>query len=166
MDSQLRSNGSNTRPNTQAAGHPAGRSRVAGRVERVVNTALVGEKAAVLNATAAELLAEPGPVGDVIGEALGRPGNGVMAHWNLHELLRRSQLHEDLVNSLTAANPVTRAAAARLCGAARAPGPPAPRPPPGPAGRGGPPVRRRPDDRRRDVDRRPSHRPQPEGARR
>jgi len=73
----------------------------------------------VLNATAAELLAEPGPVVDVIGEALGRSGIGVMAHWNLHELLRRSRLHDDLVNALTAANPVTRAAAARLCGAAR-----------------------------------------------
>src|SRR5947208_2628947 len=40
MDSQLRSNGSNTRPAIQTASRPAGRSRVAGRVERVVNTAL------------------------------------------------------------------------------------------------------------------------------
>ena len=119
MDSQLRSNGSNTRPNTLAAARPTARSRVAGRVERVVNTAIGGEKAAVLNATAAELLAEPGPVADVIWEALGRPGVGVMAHWNLHELLRRSRIHEDLINSLTAANPVTKAAAARLCGATR-----------------------------------------------
>ena len=118
MDSQLRSNGSNTRPNTPPA-RSTGRSRVAGRVERVVNSALAGEKAAVLNATAAELLTVPGPVVDVIGGALGRRGVGVMAHWNLHEMFRRSHLHDDLVNSLTAANPVTRAGAARLCGAAR-----------------------------------------------
>jgi HEAT repeat protein len=119
MDSQLRTNGSNTRPNTQPAARPTGRSRLAGRVERVVNTALAGEKAAVLNATAAELLAEPGPVVGVIAGALGRPGIGLMAHWSLHELLRRSRLHEELINSLTAANPAKRAAAARLCGAAR-----------------------------------------------
>src|SRR5690348_8559133 len=119
MESQLRSNGSGTKSPAQTAGRQAGRSRVAGRVERVVNTALAGEKAAVLNATAAELLAAPGPVVDVIGGALGRPGVGVMAHWNLHEMLRRSRLHEDLINALSAANPVTRAGAARLCGAAR-----------------------------------------------
>lgn len=119
MDSQLRSNGSNTKSASPAAGRTAGRSRVAGRVERVLNSALAGERAAVLNATVTELLGEPVPVAGVISGALGRPGVGVMAHWNLHELLRRSRLHEDLINALTAPNPVTRAAAARVCGAAR-----------------------------------------------
>jgi hypothetical protein len=119
MDSQLRSNGSNTRPALAAGARPATRSRVAGRVERVVNTALEGGKAAVLNVTAGELLAEPAPVAAVLETALKSPGAGVMRHWMLHELFRRSGLHDDLLNALTSPNPVTRAAAARVCGAAR-----------------------------------------------
>src|SRR5437868_7872980 len=119
MDSQLRSNGSNTRPAIQTASRPAGRSRVAGRVERVVNTALAGEKATVLNATTVELLAEEDAVAEILEGALDRPGTGVMAHWNLHELFRRSGLQEELINSLASPDPATRAAAARLCGAAR-----------------------------------------------
>jgi len=119
MDSQLRSNGSNTRPAIQTASRPAGRSRVAGRVERVVNTALAGEKAAVLNATTVELLADEDAVAEILEGALDRPGIGVMAHWNLHELFRRSGLQEELINSLASPDPATRAAAARLCGAAR-----------------------------------------------
>src|SRR5438874_1083276 len=45
MDSPHRSNGSNPRPATQAPARGAGRSRVAGRVDRVLNTALAGERA-------------------------------------------------------------------------------------------------------------------------
>ncbi len=119
MDSQLRSNGSNTRPATQAVARAAARSRVAGRVERVVNTAIDGEKSAILNATATELLAEPVPVARVLQGALGRPGVGALPHWMVHEMLRRSGLHDDLLNALASPNPGTRAAAARLCGAAR-----------------------------------------------
>jgi HEAT repeat protein len=92
---------------------------VAGRVDRVVNTALAGERAAVLNTTPVELLAEPEPVASVIQAALNRPGVGVMGHWMVHELFRRSKLYEELVDSLTSPDPATRAAAARICGAAR-----------------------------------------------
>jgi len=92
---------------------------VAGRVDRVLNTALAGERAAVLNVTAAELLAEPVAVAGTIEAALDRPGVGVMGHWMVHELFRRSQLYDELVNSLASPNAVTRAAAARICGAAR-----------------------------------------------
>jgi len=89
-------------------------------VERVVATALEGEKAAVLNATVAELLVEAEPVARAFEDALdNRPQVGVMGHWMLHELLRRSQLHDGLLNELGSPNPVTRAAAARVCGAAR-----------------------------------------------
>ena len=120
MDPSLRSNGSNTRSAPQAAPpRGTGRSRVASRVDRVLSTALAGERAAVLNVTAGELLAEPEPVAGVIEAALRRPGAGVMAHWMALELLRRSQLHDELLNSLASSNPLTRAAAARLCGAAR-----------------------------------------------
>src|SRR5213080_60810 len=59
MDPSLRSNGSNTRLPTQPSVRTAVRSRLAGRVERVLNSALAGERAAVLNATSAELLADP-----------------------------------------------------------------------------------------------------------
>jgi len=119
MDPPLRSNGSNTKPVIQSPTRGAGRSRVAGRVDRVLNTALAGEGAAVLNVPAAELLAEAVGVASSIEAALSRPGVGVMGHWMVHQLLRRSNLYDDLVNSLASPNAVTRAAAARICGAAR-----------------------------------------------
>jgi len=85
----------------------------------VLNTALGGERAAVLNATAAELLAEPMPVARSFHRALDRPEVGLIGHLMVQDVLRRSTLHEDLVNALTSPNPVTRAAAARICAAAR-----------------------------------------------
>ena len=92
---------------------------MAARVDRVLNTALAGERAAVLNVTAAEILSEPAAVAGVFEAVLGRPGMGVMSHWMTHELLRRSKLYDELVNSLASPNPLTRAGAARVCGAAR-----------------------------------------------
>src|SRR6266849_9098915 len=89
MDSPQRSNGLSTRPVLTAQPRAAGRSRVAGRVDRVLNSALAGERASVLNATPAELLADPVPVSFVIQAALNRPGVGLMGHWMVHELLRR-----------------------------------------------------------------------------
>ncbi|HSS60046.1 MAG TPA: HEAT repeat domain-containing protein [Candidatus Limnocylindrales bacterium] len=85
----------------------------------MLNTALNGEKAAVLNVTAAELLSDSVAVAGTIEAALGRPGVGLMGHWLVHELFRRSAVHDELINSLTSPNPLTRAAAARICGAAR-----------------------------------------------
>src|SRR3989442_12725012 len=119
MDSSLRSNGSNTRPAISAPNRAVGRSKVAGRVDRVLNTALAGERAAVLNATAAELLADSQPVARLIEIALGRPGVGVIGHWMVQELFRRSNLYDELMNALVSSDPATRAAAARLCAAAR-----------------------------------------------
>jgi HEAT repeat protein len=92
---------------------------VAGRVDRVLSTALSGGGPAVLNVTVPEMLAEPEAVAWVIGSALNRPGVGVMGHWTVHEVLRRSALDGDLIDALGSHNPVTRAAAARVCGAAR-----------------------------------------------
>jgi HEAT repeat protein len=92
---------------------------VAGRVDRVLNTALAGERSAVLNVTVAEMLSEPEAVAAAIAAAVGRPGSGVMSHWMVHELFRRSALYDDLLDSLASPNPVTRAAAARVCAAAR-----------------------------------------------
>jgi HEAT repeat protein len=85
----------------------------------VLNTAVAGEKAAVLNVTAPELLADPEPVARTISAVLDRPGSGVMAHWMVHELFRRSGLYDGLLDSLASPEPATRAAAARICGAAR-----------------------------------------------
>ncbi len=85
----------------------------------MLNTALNGEKAAVLNVTASELLSEPAAVAKTIETALDAPGVGLMGHWMVHELLRRSEVYEELVNSLVSPNPLTRAAAARICAAAR-----------------------------------------------
>jgi HEAT repeat protein len=92
---------------------------VAGRLDRVLSSALAGERAAVLNTSVAELLAEPDAVASVIQAALNRPGVGVMGHWMVHELFRRSTLYEELVDSLASPDPNIRAAAARICGAAR-----------------------------------------------
>src|SRR5260370_26160967 len=100
MDPPLRSNGSNTRPSIQATPRSAGRSKVAGRVDRVLNTALAGERAAVLNVSAAELLAEPLAVAGVIQAAVDRPGMGVMGHWMIHELFRRAGVPSELADSL------------------------------------------------------------------
>src|SRR5947199_313343 len=55
MDPPLRSNGSASRPAVQAPPRGAGRSRVAGRVDRVLNTALGGDRAAVLMASAGKI---------------------------------------------------------------------------------------------------------------
>src|SRR5437762_1282248 len=120
MDPSLRSNGSNPRPATQASARSGGKSRVAGRIDRVLNTALAGERAAVLNASSAELLAEPFAVAAVLGSALDRPGVGLLGHFMTHELLRRSQLYDDLINALASPDAGTRAAATVLaCGLRR-----------------------------------------------
>jgi HEAT repeat protein len=94
---------------------------MAGRVERVLNTALGGEKAAVLNVTAPELLADSEGVARSFAAALDRRGAGVTAHWMVHEMFRRSSLEDELLDSLASLDPDTRAAAARICGAARLP---------------------------------------------
>jgi HEAT repeat protein len=119
MDSQLPGNGSNTRPAIQTVTRLPARSRVAERVERVLDEALEGQRSATLNATASELLAEPVAVAAVLQKSLDQPGAGVVRHWTAHEVLRRSKLQDDLLNSLVSPNSVTRAAAARVCGAAR-----------------------------------------------
>ncbi len=119
MDPQSRSNGSKTRPQSEPQVRAAGRSRVAARVDRVLNTSLEGHAEAVLNVTAAELLSDPVAVASVIESALDQPGVGVMGHWMIHEIFRRSRLYDELLNSLASPNPPTRAAAARICGAAR-----------------------------------------------
>ena len=98
---------------------PGSRSKLASRVEKVLNSILAGEPGVSLNVTAGELLAEPVSVASVISAALDRPATGVSAHWRVHEVFRRSGLGDDLLNALVAPNPLTRAAAARLCGALR-----------------------------------------------
>ncbi|HYL07221.1 MAG TPA: HEAT repeat domain-containing protein, partial [Candidatus Udaeobacter sp.] len=119
MDSPSRSNGSRTRPAADGASRPPGRSRVAGRLDRVITTVLAGEPSAVLNVTGPELLADAGSVAATIGRSLDRQDVGVTGHWLLHELLRRSMVYDDLVNALQSPNSLTRAGAARICGAAR-----------------------------------------------
>lgn len=78
-----------------------------------------GGKAAVLNITAGELMADSEGVARTITGVLERPGAGVMAHWMIHELFRRSALYKELLDALASPSPATRAAAARICGAAR-----------------------------------------------
>jgi HEAT repeat protein len=118
MDPSLRSNGSNSRPAVPTRPSSV-RSRVAGKVERVLNTALAGDKAAVLGVTAPELMADPEGVARTFAAVLDRKGAGVTAHWMVHEMFRRSRQQDELLDSLVSPDPATRAAAARVCGAAR-----------------------------------------------
>jgi HEAT repeat protein len=73
----------------------------------------------VLNATAAELLAEPAQVGAVMAAALDRGGPGLTGQWRITEPFRRSGVRDELINALVSPDPKTRAAAARLCGSLR-----------------------------------------------
>ena len=95
------------------------RSRLAARLERVLNAALSGEPGVVLNATSAEILSEPVQVGAVVVAALDRAGPGLSGQKRITETFRRSGVSDELVNALVSSNPVTRASAARLCGALR-----------------------------------------------
>jgi hypothetical protein len=95
------------------------RSRLAARLERVLNAALSGEPGVVLNATSAEILNEPAQVGAVVVAALDRAGPGLSGQQRITETFRRSGVSDELVNALVSSNPVTRASAARLCGALR-----------------------------------------------
>jgi HEAT repeat protein len=97
----------------------APRSRVAGRIDRVLNAVLAGENRVQLNVSATELLSEPGPVAEVIEAALAEAGAGLTGQWRLTQPFRQSKVTEELVNSLVSPNPLTRAAAAQLCGALR-----------------------------------------------
>jgi len=97
----------------------APRSRLAARIERVLNAALAGEPQVALNVTAPDLLNEPDQVGSVISSALDRAGSGLTGQWRISEVFRRAGRTDDLLNSLVSPNPATRAAAARLCGALR-----------------------------------------------
>jgi hypothetical protein len=103
------------------AGSRAPRSRLAARIERVLNAALTGESHVVLNVTAGELLAEPEPVASAISAALDIAGFGLTGQWRITELFRRTGLTDELLNSLVNPNPITRASAARLCGTLRLP---------------------------------------------
>ena len=118
MDPSLHSNGSNTRSATPAR-PPVTGSPAAGRLDRVLYAAVNGERSAVLDVKADELLAAPRSVAKSISAVLDRPGSGVMAHMMVDDLLRRSELHDQLLDALGSDDPVRRAAAARICGAAR-----------------------------------------------
>jgi hypothetical protein len=116
-----RTNGSSSRPSSRAAVPASGiRSRLAGRIDQVLNQALTqpGELPA-LNVTATELLNESLPVAGVVAAALDRPGTDLVGHWRVHETFRRAGLLDGLLNSLVDRNPVVQASAARLCGALR-----------------------------------------------
>jgi HEAT repeat protein len=73
----------------------------------------------VLNAKAAELLAEAVPVAAVISTALDKAGQGLTGQWRVTEAFRRSGLSAELFDSLESPDAPTRAAAARICGALR-----------------------------------------------
>ena len=119
----------NTRPTAEidlqrltkrsGAASRAPRSRLAARLERVLNAALNAEPGVVLNTTAAEILNEPYQVAAVVAAALDRAGPGLTGHRRVTDAFRRAGVSDELVNALVSPDPVTRASAARLCGSLR-----------------------------------------------
>ena len=119
----------NTRPTAEidlqrltkrsGAASRAPRSRLAARLERVLNAALNAEPGVVLNTTAAEILNEPYQVGAVVAAALDRAGPALTGHRRVTDAFRRAGVSDELVNALVSPDPVTRASAARLCGSLR-----------------------------------------------
>ena len=99
----------------------APRTRLATKIERVLATALSGDPRVVLNVKASEVLAEPGPVADVISAALENAGNGLVPQLTVTATFRRSGLEADLVDSLASSDPAVRIAGCRICGALRLP---------------------------------------------
>jgi HEAT repeat protein len=90
---------------------------VAGRVERILNAVLGGERKVVLNVSVTDMLAEPGPVCDVIDSAFAQAKPGLTAQWQLIEPFRENKASDELLNALVDPNPLNRAAAAQICGA-------------------------------------------------
>ncbi len=99
----------------------APRTRLASKIERVLVTALGGDPRVVLNLNASEVLAEPGPVAQVISAALENAGNGLLPQLTVTQTFRRSGLDADLVDSLASSDPAIRIAGCRICGALRLP---------------------------------------------
>jgi HEAT repeat protein len=85
----------------------------------VLNGALEGQPAVLVNVSLAEVLADSYPVARVIASALDRPGSGLGAHWRVAAAFRHSGLAEEIFNALASPNTLTREAACRLCGALR-----------------------------------------------
>jgi HEAT repeat protein len=99
----------------------APRTRLASKIERVLAAALGSDSRVVLNVKASEVLAEPGPVAEVISAALESAGNGLIPQLAITHTFRRSGLEPELLNSLASPDPAVRIAGARLCGALRLP---------------------------------------------
>jgi HEAT repeat protein len=91
---------------------------LAARVERVLSTALAGEPNVALNVKASDLLAEAGPVAEVISAAFDRAPD-LTGHLRVTRAFTASGLDAELVNSLVSLDPDIRIAAAQLCAALR-----------------------------------------------
>ena len=97
------------------------RSRLAGKIERALNTLLGGDSRVVIDAKASELLAEAGSVAPVISNAMDHAGPGLAGQITVIQAFRRSGLESGLLDSLGDPDPTVRVAGARLCAALRLP---------------------------------------------
>jgi hypothetical protein len=109
------------RPAKRQEGSKTGvpRSKLAARIERMLNAALGGDSHVTLNIKAPELLADAGAVAPAISLVLARAGPGLAPQLRMTQTLRSGGLFEDLLNALANPDPTVRIAAARLCGALR-----------------------------------------------
>src|SRR3989441_3950995 len=99
----------------------APRTRLAAKIDRVLTTAINGDPRAVLDVKASDLLAEAGPVADVISAAIERAGMGLAAQLTVTQTFLRSGVEGELLDSLASPDHAVRIAGARLCGALRLP---------------------------------------------
>ena len=81
-------------------------------------SALTGQ-AVVVNAAAADLLANADAVAAAIVGVMHRPGVTMAQQWRVTNALHRSGVASQLLDALVSPDPTTRAAAAKLCGALR-----------------------------------------------
>jgi HEAT repeat protein len=92
---------------------------LAARVDRILTSAIGGDRHVALNVKAAELLAEAGAVAPAISAVVERAGSGLEPQLRLSQTLRSAGLVDDLLNALANPDPNVRIAAARLCGSLR-----------------------------------------------
>jgi HEAT repeat protein len=95
------------------------RSRLAGRVDRLLTAALAGDQHVTLNLKASELLADAPAVAAAVSGAIRKAGPGIGVQVRVSQTLKAGGLDAELLNALANPDPTVRLAAARLCGALR-----------------------------------------------
>ncbi len=93
---------------------------LAAQVNQALLSALTGQ-AAVVTASAADLLANADTVAPAIASVMHRPGITLAQQWRVTQIIHKAGIDAQLLDSLASPDAATRAAGAKLCGALRLP---------------------------------------------